>query len=341
MATAIARHLCVFLGAMLVMTEPALAQSPKRAQETAQAAARRSIPAAQHRSPSPIDECPSPPELPRRLATSSKYDQTVASKSLIDPAAKRRREQQLAPVAGVIRTLAVKARRTGSPEDVANATACTLATLRHWSATGALTDMATSDANLSRDRFTSDIAGIVMTLQARGQDLRDEGEIRAWLATLARQTMAYYDGKAGPTARRNNHRYLAGLAVADIAGILGEAGMQAWSKDAFAIGACQVDDRGFLPLELARADRAYEYHLYAYGALVKLATRLSADGTGSLPCTDGLDRLYRLVSRGPDSAHDFESRTGRAQRTPTRQHLAATELAPPRLKDMQTTGGVK
>lgn len=245
------------------------------------------------------------------------------------------------PVASAIRSLVVATRRNGSPDQIAETATCTIATLRHWAATGALTEMATSDANLSRDRFTSDIAGIVMMLQARGRDLRGEDEIRTWLATLARQTMTYYDGRAGPTARRNNHRYWAGIAVAEVAEILGEKDMQSWSEEAFVIGACQIDEQGYLPLELARAERAYEYHLYAYGALAGLAIRLSAAGASPLPCEDHLDRLYRLVSRGEDSARDFAAHTGLHQRTPSRRHLEAAAVVPPHFNDMRTTGGVE
>ncbi|WP_161596990.1 alginate lyase family protein [Rhizobium glycinendophyticum] len=281
------------------------------------------------------------PDLPRRLETTSKYDQSFASKSVIDPAARQRREDQLMPVASAIRSLVVATRRNGSPDQINRTATCTIATLRHWAVIGALTEMATSDANLSRDRFTSDIAGVVMMLQARGQDLRGEVEVRTWLETLARQTMAYYDGKAGATARRNNHRYWAGIAVAEIAEILGDKDMQAWSREAFTIGACQIDEQGYLPLELARAERAYEYHLYAYSALAGLAIRLSAAGAIALPCEDRLDRLYRLVSRGEDSARDFATRTGLRQRPPSRRHLEAVAVAPPHFNDMRTTGDVK
>jgi poly(beta-D-mannuronate) lyase len=289
----------------------------------------------------PDPGCASMPDLPRRLDTTSKYDQAFASKSVIDPAARQRREDQLMPVASAIRGLATAIRRDGSADQIAETATCTIAILRHWAVSGALTDMATPDANLSRDRFTSEIAGIVRMLQARGRDLRGEEEIRLWLATLARQTMAYYDGKAGPTARRNNHRYMAGIAVAEIAEILGEKNMQIWSKEAFVIGACQIDEQGYLPLELARAERAYEYHLYAYGALAGLATRLSAASSSPLPCEDRLDTLYRLISRGEDSARDFAVRTGLRQREPSRRHLEAAAIVPPHFNDMRTTGGVR
>ncbi len=285
------------------------------------------------------DGCAPPPDLPRRLATRSKYDQSIASKSVIDVAAEHDRAEELAPVTSAIRRTAALA-RAGNPSEP-TATGCAIRTLRHWAATAALTEMATSDANLSRDRFTSEIAGMVLSLQASGESLAGEPEIREWLATLARQTMAYYDWKAGPNARRNNHRYVAGVAVADIGDILGDRTMQTWAEASFALGACQIDKDGFLPLELARAERAYEYHLYAYQALNRLAHQAASRGKGALACAARLDWLHQLVARGPQSAEDFARRTGLVQRSPSRTHLSAAKTAPPVTRDRSTTSDVK
>ncbi|MCZ8177691.1 MAG: alginate lyase family protein [Rhizobium sp.] len=282
--------------------------------------------------------CQPVPDLPRRLATQSKYDQSIASRSVIDEPARQRRAETLAPVIQAISQVhALVREETG---DMRNSSHCAILALRQWADAGALTEMTTSDASLTRDRFTGEIAAIVIALQARGESLEDEGKIRTWLSTLARQTMAYYDWKAGPVSRRNNHRYWAGAAVADIGDILGDRAMQTWSEASFAIGACQIDEGGFLPLELARADRAYEYHLYAYGALNRLAYQAARRGKADLDCSDRLDRLHALVSRGGESAHVFTQHTGLAQRTPSRSHLAAGRTPPPGTQDLETTSDV-
>lgn len=282
--------------------------------------------------------CAPPPDLPRRLATQSKYDQSIGSRSVIDEAARQKRAEQLAPIRGAIRQVASLTRDVA--DDGRNGANCAIQALRHWAAMKALTEMVTSDSNLSRDQFAGDIASIVLTLQARGENLGGEGEIRTWLQTLARQTMAYYDWKAGSTSRRNNHRYWAGIAVADIGDILGDPEMQDWSEKSFAIGACQIDEKGFLPLELARAERAYEYHLYAYAALNRLAQQAARRGMADLACADRLDRLHRLVAGGEGSASSFAQRTGHVQRRPTRLQLMAASATPPASSDPSTTSDV-
>ena len=284
------------------------------------------------------DTCATPPDLPRRLATKSKYDQSLASRSVIDEAARQKRADQLAPITAAIRHVASLARRGG--EDGRDGTKCAIQALRHWADMKALTEMVTSDSILTRDRFTGDIASIVLDLRAHGESLDHESGIRSWLQTLARQTMAYYDWKAGPTSRRNNHRYWAGIAVADIGYFLGDRDMQAWSEASFAIGACQIDENGFLPLELARAERAYEYHLYAYRALNRLAHQASRRGKADLACADRLDRLHKLVAEGATSASSFARRTGLNQWNPSRLQLAAAAIAPPAGRDLRTISDV-
>lgn len=279
--------------------------------------------------------CENLPSLPRRLATLSKYDQSIRSKSVLNEAARQDRALQLAPIQAAIRQVSALARTDGG-----NAAMCALQGLRSWAASKALTDMATSDANLSRDSLTSDIAAIVLTIQARGISLNGEDEIRSWLHTLASQTMVYYDVKAGPVSRRNNHRYWAATAIADLGAILGDEKMRAWARTSFSLGACQIDDEGFLPLELARADRAHEYHLHAYGALNRLARQVAGHAHNDVECSDRLGLLYALVADGAGSRAAFEKRTGLAQRHPSRRQLAAAFMPPPTPGDLGTTSAL-
>lgn len=334
LANAALSRTSVVLGLAMMMASLAVTEQTAASDDTYPTthSATHSVTMARH------DSCTKPADLPRRLATLSKYDQSIASRSVIDEAARQKRADQLAPITAAIRHVASLARR-GS-EDGRVGTKCAIQALRHWAATKALTEMVTSDSNLTRDRLTGDIASIVLVLQAHGESLDSESGIRAWLRTLARQTMAYYDWKAGPTSRRNNHRYWAGTAVADIGDFLNDRDMQAWSETSFAVGACQIDENGFLPLELARAERAYEYHLYAYGALNRLAHQAARRGKADLACADRLERLHRLVADGATSASSFQRRTGLAQRSPSRLQLAAAVTAPPSADNLGTTSDV-
>lgn len=330
LGNAAARRKSVVMGLAMMMASLAVAVQPANADD-----------ASDIRASAKMEQdatCAPPPDLPRRLATQSKYDQSIGSRSVIDEAARQKRADQLAPITAALRQVASLTRHVA--DDQRNGARCAIQALRHWAAAKALTEMVTSDSNLTRDRFAGDIASIVLSLQARGENLGREGEIRTWLQTLARQTMAYYDFKAGPTSRRNNHRYWAGIAVADIGDILGDADMQAWSEKSFAIGACQIDENGFLPLELARAERAHEYHLYAYAALNRLAHQAARRGSADLACADRLDRLHGLVAKGEGSASSFAQRTGHVQRHPTRLQLMAASARPPASSDPSTTSDV-
>lgn len=280
-------------------------------------------------------DCKNLPSLPRRVATTSKYDQSIRSKSVLNEAARQDRALQLAPIQAAIRQVSALARTDGG-----KAAICALQGLRSWAASRALTDMATSDANLSRDSFTGEIAAIVLTIQAQGISLNGEDEIRSWLHTLASQTMVYYDVKAGPISRRNNHRYWAATAIADLGAILSDEKMRAWAKTSFSLGACQIDDEGFLPLELSRADRAYEYHLHAYGALNRLARQVAGPAHHDVECSDRLALLYALLADGAGSRAAFEKRTGLAQRDPSRRQRAAAFMPPPTPGDLGTTSAL-
>lgn len=265
---------------------------------------------------------------PVRLETQSKYDQTVMSKSIVDDAASRIRRQKLAPIDDAIRRLEVMAVDTiNATRD--QSTECVGRNLEAWAAAGALTDMATSDANLSRDRFMASIAGLLMESRARGRDFARQSVVRPWLRSIADQTIRYYDRNAGSISRRNNHRYWAGLSVGRIGYLLDDEGMLSWSRSSLDIGLCQVDRDGFLPLELARGKKAFDYHLYAFVALRSLSALLSGHArVEESSCSGGLERLQARIESGLTSIASFETRSGYRQDTPSRRNLlTATRLS--------------
>jgi len=265
---------------------------------------------------------------PVRLETQSKYDQTIMSKSVVDDAASRIRQQALAPIDDAIRRLeviAVDTMTTATDQSIE----CVARNLEAWAEAGALTDMATSDANLSRDRIMASIAGLLLESRARGRDMAGQSVVRPWLRSIADQTIRYYDRNAGSISRRNNHRYWAGLSVGRIGYLLDDEGMLSWSRLSLDVGLCQVDREGFLPLELARGKKAFDYHLYAFVALRSLSALLSDDArVEKSSCAGGLERLQTRIENGLASVASFESRSGYRQDTPSRRNLlTATRLS--------------
>lgn len=250
---------------------------------------------------------------PVRLATTSKYDQSIASKSVIDGDAFSVRRAALSPVSAAIAAL--------RGEHDAN---CAAEALLRWARAGALTDMATEDANLSRDRMVIDILSIASRLKRQGRDLSQSPEARQWFATLATQTMRFYDLQAGPVSRRNNHRYWAGLSVGASGYFLGDGRMVGWAKQSFETGACQIAADGTLPLELARGDKALEYHLYAYRALNGLRDLAASHGDRLAgPCATRLTALEDLLAEPDRAAAIVEARNGIGQSMPRRWNMAA------------------
>lgn len=261
---------------------------------------------------------------PARLATVSKYDQAMSSKSVIDEAASSVRRQALAPVENAVRSLESTIAMRGIVELPSGSSDCAARSLQAWAEAGSLTDMATMDANLTRDRFMASIAASLALLKQQGDDLSVQPVIRSWLTGIARQTMAYYDLEAGPISRRNNHRYWAGLAVGQIGAFLGDGSMTEWAAGSLEIGLCQVDEQGFLPLELSRGRKALDYHLFSFVALRSLSNLLADDvRVKESKCAIGLSRLQARVEAALFDGSSFEAQSGSRQDPASKQNVAA------------------
>lgn len=225
----------------------------------------------------------SPPAL---LETSSKYDQTDTSRSVISLSAAESRETALRPIRAAVRGLYTGVSKSGGY-------VCAVQTLAGWAAANALGDMRSEDAFLSRDRLISETVMLLLEAERRGGlGIDDRAVIETWLRSIAASTVDFYDYRAGSTSKRNNHRYWAGLAVGSIGYLLGDGEMIAWAIKSYGLGVCQVDASGHLPLELARGSEALNYHVYALRPLFAFATLAagSGDEIGEI-CNSGLKRL--------------------------------------------------
>jgi hypothetical protein len=288
------------------------------------AAAEMSGPLASAKSGTDYTRCEVIAPPARRVETASKYDQTIASKSVIDSSAAAARNAVMRPIDDAVRRLQAMARTASTDPEAIDR--CVAQTMRRWAEAGSLTDMASADANLTRDRVVAAISEVLVSARARGTDVASDEGVRDWLSSIASQTMHFYDWKAGQNSRRNNHRYWAGLSVGRIGYLLGDAQMTAWAGNSLEIGLCQIDEQGFLPLELQRGAKAFDYHLYAYIALRSLSDLLQSSPTaGTAGCRERLARLGNRVSSGIAA---FETRTGLRQDDPARKNLmAAARLA--------------
>jgi hypothetical protein len=260
-----------------------------------------------------LPHCAVIPAPPAMLQTKSKYRADSKSKSSIDDDALATRDKTVQPIRDSVRALTNIAYADASGSLVSRMQAeCVLRNVDRWAAANALTDMRSVDAYLSRDRWVAEIALAVQSARMRvGLSKGRMALYSIWFGSLARDTVEAYSLGVGPKAKTNNHRYWAGLSVAAIGFLLDEPNLKAWGKRSFDIGACQVDNRGFLPAELARGDRALDYHVYALRPLAAIA-KLATDNGEPLQskCFEGFDHLVTMTRDAMRDATEFERVAG-------------------------------
>ncbi len=266
--------------------------------------------------PEQVPLCVSIPAPPATLQTQSKYKADDSSKSSIDDDALQARDRTVQPIRNSIRLLTNIAYAGSNSSLVTQARAeCVLHNVDRWASAKALTDMRTVDAYLSRDRWVAEIALAVRSASKRVELSSERKALYStWFSTLARDTMDAYSLRLGPKSKTNNHRYWAGLSVAAVGFLLDSGDFKTWGKTSFEIGACQVDDRGFLPAELARGEKALDYHVYALRPLAAII-KLASDNGEPLQskCLDRFKRLTAMTREALLDPTEFERVAGQRQ----------------------------
>lgn len=139
----------------------------------------------------------------------------------------------------------------------------------------------------------------------------------AWMKTVARQTMDFYDPARSGGEAANNHLYWAGVEIAAIAIAADDRSLFDWAVACYKNGVQQITADGILPLEMRRGQRALHYHLYAIAPLVYLAEFGKENGIDLF--TENDFALKRLVDRsvaGLKGSDYFDQQAGVPQDTP-------------------------
>ncbi len=248
---------------------------------------------------------PTPPAL---LETSSKYDQSDRTRSVLSAKTAAGRESVLAPIRAAVKGLYSGVQASGDY-------GCAIRTLTNWAEANALGDMRSEDAFLSRDRLVSEIVLLLVAADRDGALApADRDAMAGWLGAIAASTMEFYEYRAGPVSKVNNHRYWAGLAVGSIGYLLGDTAMIDWATESYRLGVCQVDARGYLPLELKRGSEALNYHVYALRPLLAFAALAEANGDAvSGLCDGGLARLSVATRAALADPQGFAQLAGTSQ----------------------------
>lgn len=276
-----------------------------------------------------VQKCGKIEAPPAALGTLSKYKQNDSSKSTIDEGAMASRDKVVRPIRNAIRSLTNLAYAPSDNAAVVTARAeCVLENVDRWAKAGSLSEMKSVDAYLSRDRWVAEIALAVKVAQTR-VELNPERKLlySQWLGGLAKDTMQAYQFRLGPKSRTNNHRYWAGLSVAAIGHLVNDQEFKAWGKMSFEIGACQVDDFGLLPTELARGDRALDYHVYALRPLAAIKKLASESGDPfESKCLEGFFRLASLTRNALLDPTEFEKLAGLRQKRSSQENSYSAAL---------------
>lgn len=251
------------------------------------------------------DVLATPPAL---LATTSKYDQSDRTRSALSAEAAQSREIVLQPIRLAVRGLYKGVEKSGGY-------GCALQTIASWAGANAMGDMRSEDAFLSRDRLVSEIVLLLVEADRNaGIAISDRTAIADWLRSIAASTMDFYDYRAGPVSRVNNHRYWAGLSVGSIGYLLEDDELVFWATQSYRIGVCQVNALGYLPLELARGSEALNYHAYALRPLFAFAALAGGHGNDIAGlCDGGLGRLSVATRAALADPAPFEKLVGTRQ----------------------------
>ena len=192
---------------------------------------------------------------------------------------------------------------------------CATRELVRWARAGALTDMRTKDAMLSRARLLSELTLAAVALRASGDLAGADGRfVSDWAEETARSTVRWFEKEAGPRSRRNNHRLWAALAVGSAARLAERPELASWARESRDLALCGLDANGHLPLELARGERALRYHVYALRPL--LALQRLEKGSPPRSCPRAVGRLKGAVATMLNDPSAVSRVTGRAQLPP-------------------------
>lgn len=252
---------------------------------------------AMHQLVAEAPDCPGVPAPVVSLDSESRYDPQDRKSVEIDAARSRKYRETVQPVRDYLQLVSATANKSIEFPFARRAWAlCTLSLLDGWASAGGLTRMETRTAKLLRGSQVATLSLAALQIRDAVSDDPRMARVADWLAGLAYQSRDFVASRPNATSTRANHRYWNGLGAA-AAGLLAEdETLIDWGIDSARVGLAQVDEAGFLPLELNRERRARNYHLYAIAPLMMTAEIAAATGVDLYGEADGaLPRLARAV----------------------------------------------
>jgi poly(beta-D-mannuronate) lyase len=225
--------------------------------------------------------------------------------SVIDPVRKARNEAATKPVDEFLDAVARSANAAQRSGDSVEAR-CALDWLSAWAGRNAMLGTMTTEQSYYTRKWA--LAGLALGYARvrASAPAAQRAQIDKWLLALADATMRHSDAHKGA---RNNHYYWEGLAVTATGAVTHDARCLEWGRKVFDYAMGQVQPDGTLPLELQRAGRALNYHLFAAAPLVMTASILDLQAAP-------LDRLVAFSVSGVNDPGILHEMTGFEQEHP-------------------------
>ncbi len=237
--------------------------------------------------PAKAAACDDPPAPVRDIIADRFYVDTASS--IADKAIIARNKNALATLDHTLTAILAMADK-GLAGDLDSAV-CATRWLAIWAKGNAMMGLMSSrQAEVERKWRTAGMAVGYLKVRAAA-DPADRAVIDAWFDGLADRVVA----DQGWPEKRNNHVYWAGYAAGAVGTATGAARHIAFSKRAYLAGLSDIRPDGTLPMELARRQKALEYHTYALAPLVMAAELASLRGEDWYTQENGA--LHRLAAR--------------------------------------------
>lgn len=260
-------------------------------------------------------DCAQAPEPVASLNYGSRYEQSNAPGTKIDPAANSAATEELKPVDDFLRSLTKLANKTFSedndPVEVAN---CVLAQISIWANANALEDLKSETARLTIGSRIASFGLVTLQAMPHTANKQDLASVSDWLGRMMARQMTFWEEDAPDGAKRGNLRAWAALAGTAVSTIVDDPVMRGWSAWSIQYVICTAKPDGSIPQEMLRGKYALHYQLHAIAPLVVAAAMLDRQGISVQPACDGsLDRIVSFALDDLESGARTASITGKVQ----------------------------
>ncbi len=260
--------------------------------------------------------CAQPPAPMEDLHMESFYEREDGSFSVIDPTAHAAYKKASKPASVFeigMASMANRYVRSNPPrKDMA---VCVLDWLTIWAEGNALLGDVNKNGEYTRKWLLGSIATAWMQIRHEPSlDPVKQKTVISWIRKVAKAAKADFSRDEQLPSRQNNHLYWAAWGVGAAGMAIDDAEMFAWAISKARLGINNIRADGVLPLELARGQRAYLYHLFAAMPLFMLANAAQKNGIDLFQQNDhALRRLAELCLKNLGRARDFQQMTGKKQ----------------------------